>query len=58
VKAGRDFTELYDASYMSLALLKQTQGASRPLVIGRLVHIPCKTALKNKKADNELTRQY
>lgn len=53
VKAGKDFTDVYDAGCVLLALLEQAQGASRPSVLGRLVHIHCETALKNKEAEND-----
>lgn len=48
MKAGKDFTDVYDAGCVLLALLEQAQGASRPSVLGRLVHIHCETALKNR----------
>lgn len=53
VKADKDFTDVCDAGCMLLALLEQAQGASRPSVIGRLVHIHCETTFKNQEAEND-----
>lgn len=56
VKAGKDFTDVYDAGCMLLTLLEQARGPADPRSLGGWFTSIVKLLLKTKK--QKMTRYY